>query len=640
MFTINPQTQKNSVGKSANYGAYIRFTDVDYTFGSWKAVKASASYTLSTLPTDGQTLTINGKVYTFKTNITTSDGDVKIGTLIQTQANLVGAINGDNATVSIGYGANTRPNTIVTITDFTANVATIRAIKSGILPNLYTLTATVGTLSSSTLIGGAIETVSDTIMIPNNMISNSGSFDFYNQLSSFSQRYAADTSLYSNNQSRRFFIPQTSSAQYKAFTATSVYTNLKTNKISAQSIIPQNSAYSMRPIQSIGISSSSYLVYMGNNNLLQIQTIANDGSISYGTAFTHTNNIEVAIVVNTTKIIGMRWVNANTVEFMYFTVSGTTISFTSATQVTGLSNNVGNTYGEGVQVNTDKAVFSFINNSSTGTRSMCAVDVSGALTIGILSTYTPFVYQNVPRMLKYDTDKLCIINGASSIITSQVIAVTVSGTSLAVGSSYAPNVIIDGANGLTVSDRLDAIAINTSNVIFSGQNPITGLYGVEQISISGTTISSVKVIDIQGSPQYSVRMINYDTNLVGLYVDAYMYQIDITAGNVKNLNIAYSTLFTYSQAISQRTTTKVGIYTVKYTNFDIEIFSTSNVVFSNHQTPMLTLISKIPFAYNPVSFVGNVLAKINEDNAYFQILNQDGQPRKIQLLGLVVETGN
>lgn len=57
-------------------------------------VKAQGTLTMDTIPTDTNTVTIDGKVYTFQTSLTNFDGNINIGgSLAQAKLNLVAALD-------------------------------------------------------------------------------------------------------------------------------------------------------------------------------------------------------------------------------------------------------------------------------------------------------------------------------------------------------------------------------------------------------------------------------------------------------------------------------------------------------------------------------------------------------------------
>ncbi|MCC7447517.1 MAG: hypothetical protein IT324_08885 [Anaerolineae bacterium] len=119
------------------------------------APAARATITLTGNPADGNTVTINGQVYTFK-NALASAYHVKIGaTAAITAANLKAAINTD-AGVNTLYGSGTARLPGIAASAAT-NVVTVKATLPGTIGNSYML-AKIGanlTISGSTFSGGA-----------------------------------------------------------------------------------------------------------------------------------------------------------------------------------------------------------------------------------------------------------------------------------------------------------------------------------------------------------------------------------------------------------------------------------------------------------------------------------------------------
>lgn len=109
------------------------------------------------LPANGDTVTVNGKVYTFQTVLTEVDGNVKIGaTVAATMINLRNAINRNNVGVAgTDFAAATTAHPSVTATS-TATTVAVSAIVWGTPGNGITTTAT-GTAAvwgGATLSGG------------------------------------------------------------------------------------------------------------------------------------------------------------------------------------------------------------------------------------------------------------------------------------------------------------------------------------------------------------------------------------------------------------------------------------------------------------------------------------------------------
>lgn len=111
---------------------------------------------------NGDTVAIGGKVYTFQTTLTNVDGNVKIGASnTASMTNLFHAINASGGTPGTDYAAATVANTFVTATNPTNVTVVLTAITGGFTGNAVTLTeaSTHLTVSSATL-SGATKTAS------------------------------------------------------------------------------------------------------------------------------------------------------------------------------------------------------------------------------------------------------------------------------------------------------------------------------------------------------------------------------------------------------------------------------------------------------------------------------------------------
>jgi hypothetical protein len=127
------------------------------------AIPAWGTLTLLDIPSNAETWTVDGKVYTFKTTITAANGDVLIGaTVLETLTNLYLAIN-LMGTAGVHYGTGTTIHATVRVnTPPTVDAIVVTAKTPGVLGNLLAMstTLTVGAyeLSGSYLEGGESDT--------------------------------------------------------------------------------------------------------------------------------------------------------------------------------------------------------------------------------------------------------------------------------------------------------------------------------------------------------------------------------------------------------------------------------------------------------------------------------------------------
>jgi hypothetical protein len=120
---------------------------------------ASGTISLTGQPSDGDTFTINGTVYTFKTALTPTANQVLIGaTAAATANNLFQALVGDPSTSGTNYAAGTTalPSTLIPSVPSSAQVITITYSLTGTAGNAITLvkSGTNLAVSGATMAGG------------------------------------------------------------------------------------------------------------------------------------------------------------------------------------------------------------------------------------------------------------------------------------------------------------------------------------------------------------------------------------------------------------------------------------------------------------------------------------------------------
>jgi hypothetical protein len=130
---------------------------------TWNTVTmAQGTLTMDVMPSDGDTLTVDGKTYTYQTVLTDSDGNIAIGgSLAQAQLNLVSAF-ALSGVAGVDYAASTKGHPTVSIDDFGGDQAVLTAKESGIGGNLIatteTFTATTNMFDGGTLGGTTLGT--------------------------------------------------------------------------------------------------------------------------------------------------------------------------------------------------------------------------------------------------------------------------------------------------------------------------------------------------------------------------------------------------------------------------------------------------------------------------------------------------
>lgn len=676
MFTLNPKVREKSANgvKGVIYGAHVLFNDLPFVgVGTWKAVKATGAFTLTSQPANGEAVTIGSFVYTFKTTLTTASGDVKIGTtLADTQANLVAAINGDQNLIGSGYGSLTRPHPFVSASAFAANVMTVTALVGGVAGNLIATTETVvtgGSWGAATLTGGAADSAADGVFYPALDQYNVSSYASVEQSlwssgiqspsTAISKRYQNIASDYdvqgicTAGQAKKKVLPDQFNAPYKRVSKASIVSLLKENpKVTL--------GFNHNAIQRIrALDSNKFVLQSNAETQFQVVQINADGTLTVGTLFTDAQAHHEWDVVDATKIVGIRNVAAGSYEYRYLTITGTTISFTTANTFavtgSGSSQNL-----NVAKIATGKAALIYRNNTTTyGVR---ILDVTGAATLGTESVLTPAIVTVAPFLCNYDTDKFAIFVSSSG--TGQVFAANVTGTSIAIGSAYT-TAINWGLDTNAQFSNFDAVAINTTNVVFTayGSTTVAGMVDLmEQISFSGTTVSLVTTFQLQSTSTFNpswVKIVNVAANTYAIYFnststlnsryDGSKIAIPFTvAGSTVTVSNTWrrsiDVLVTSQFQEWYRSFAKVGNYYVNMAGISVAnatqpviVHTPCTVEFYNHETLIGSMTTSYPFVNNVVSFDGLPNAEINDYNFYLKVKNTSAQTQQIQIDNILVE---
>jgi hypothetical protein len=110
--------------------------------GLVQGVAAQGTLTVDTQITNGDTMTVDTKTYTFQDTLTDVDGNIKIGaTLAATQANLVAAFD-LSGIAGTDYAASMTAHPTVNIADFAADAAVLTAKTKGTAGNSIATTET------------------------------------------------------------------------------------------------------------------------------------------------------------------------------------------------------------------------------------------------------------------------------------------------------------------------------------------------------------------------------------------------------------------------------------------------------------------------------------------------------------------
>lgn len=108
----------------------------------YNAIAAQGTLTLDTNVTDGNTMTVDAKVYTFQTTLTDVDGNIQIGgTLADTKANLVAAFD-LSGVAGTAYAASMTAHPTVDIAAFIGDDAVLTAKVAGLAGDSIATTET------------------------------------------------------------------------------------------------------------------------------------------------------------------------------------------------------------------------------------------------------------------------------------------------------------------------------------------------------------------------------------------------------------------------------------------------------------------------------------------------------------------
>lgn len=125
---------------------------------AWVGARAAGWLALIVQPSDGQTVTIDGRVYTFEAALTDVDGHVALGAdVATTRENLLAALQLDPDTVGTAYATSTTAHDTVEGVAVTGVRIDLAALLFGTWGNAITLTTNLtapNAVSAATFVGG------------------------------------------------------------------------------------------------------------------------------------------------------------------------------------------------------------------------------------------------------------------------------------------------------------------------------------------------------------------------------------------------------------------------------------------------------------------------------------------------------
>jgi len=153
---VYKSTDTNAPIVTSHAGALTQLLDACLVNG-YGSTRASATVTVGTTVSDGDTITIDGITYTWKTALTPSANQVLIGVSAATNLSNLAAAIADSGVRNTNYGTGTTQQTNVFVSALTSSVLTLTAYKGGTAGNSIAISKSAAqiTLSGATLTGGS-----------------------------------------------------------------------------------------------------------------------------------------------------------------------------------------------------------------------------------------------------------------------------------------------------------------------------------------------------------------------------------------------------------------------------------------------------------------------------------------------------
>lgn len=475
----------------------------------YNATTSQGTLTITVVPSNGETITIGNKTYTWQTILTNVDGNIFIGgSLAAAQQNLIDAINLTSTTGGPGnqYAvAMTENSQISAATAWVANALVITAKTAGVAGNSIATTETMvnGSFDAATLgttRAGADESDSDTLLWSadvRNDVSSADRIDSgWSNLNDYNQQGTAGwknhdfgwtPELLAAAASRKVVAPDHFNRLYKRIRKISprFYTQKRTRASLASPFVANGSNGMYKAIS----LDSTRMAWIYNQaaavagTYLVISTTDANGVLTFGTPviFDTNQNADFVdmVLVSTDKIL-LSYGNAAASNFITTrtaSISLNVITMNSGVQVAATA--VAESYL--CKVGTDKALLAWRNGANT---SYNVVTLTGTVpSYGATSNITGS--PTYTRLYQNGTDKAQSFYLKSG--NCYTVTVTVSGTSVSFG------VELVMMNGSLFNNKLnhDAVQVATDKFIWLGTTYDESANGDRRncafITISGTT---------------------------------------------------------------------------------------------------------------------------------------------------------
>lgn len=477
----------------------------------YNATTSQGTLTITSIPLNGEIITIGSKTYTWQTVLTNVDGNIAIGgSLAAAQQNLIDAINLTSTTGGPGNqyaGATTEHSQVSAATAWVANTLVITAKIAGTAGNSIATTETMvsGSFDAATLgttRAGADESDSDTLLWSANINNNfpSSTADLidatWSNLNDYNQQgqagwknhdFAWTPELMAAGGSRKVVAPDHFNRLYKRIRKISprFYTQKRTRASLASPFVAHGSNGMYKAIS----LDSTRMAWIYNQaaavagTYLVISTTDANGLLTFGTPviFDTNQNADFVdmVLVSTDKIL-LSYGNAAASNFITTrtaSISLNVITMNSGVQVAATA--VAESYL--CKVGTDKALLAWRNGANT---SYNVVTLTGTVpSYGATSNITGS--PTYTRLYQNGTDKAQSFYLKSG--NCYTVTVTVSGTSVSFG------VELVMMNGSLFNNKLnhDAVQVATDKFIWLGTTYDESANGDRRncafITISGTT---------------------------------------------------------------------------------------------------------------------------------------------------------
>ena len=457
---VDKRQSKDTIVKGQQIPPLVMLTEYGRPgYSRWPAIKAQGSLTLQNQPTDGQSITIGLKTYTFQAVLTNADGNILIGASIaQTQANLYAAIT-LTGVPGTQYATATTLNQDVDAIPFASNILVLTAKVGGTAGNSIATTSTLTAPNAfdATTLGttraGATQQDADSTFIPHYRSTFNSSNG--NQYANREMYYLGDISgsqdrpvnndkiigaLPAHNYiipaggTRKLWVPNHFDRRYKHLRSILMRSMLQRPLWQNGIASPFAETTNNRSFKSLALDSSRFVHFYrqlaGTSGIYAVAgSVASNGTITWGapvlcTALDQYNTEFDAVLINTDKVLMTYGAGASTfIQTATLSFSGTGITKNADVQVI----NVNGTQKNLAKIGTDKALLAFQNGAAVN---LYVVSVSG--TVPAYGTLATIASSNIywGNLQGNGTDKAQIVYFNAGKVWTAV--VTASGTTVTV----------------------------------------------------------------------------------------------------------------------------------------------------------------------------------------------------------------